>query len=606
MWARGARLAGCWIAWCACAARADVPAPPPTTTSASVTVAERAAATTASPPPATRPANFPTTRPATRPASIFTEESAPLPTEPGDHKLRFHTQVGKKRVDMAVLLHLPPGYRPRDAAQPAPPAPMILFMHGGGECGSDCAALYTNGPMTMLRKTDRDARFAASFPFVLLAPQCPPRGQRWDQESMVQAVLKLIDDFIPRANVDPDRVYLTGLSMGGVGSWRVAYAAPQRFAAVAPMSAVSYKPNLTAAKLWHTAIWSVVGADDSEWFLGGTRQMNNALSDSPAEVRFTYLVGNGHDAWWPTYASPQFYEWLLGQRRGVNGTATPPSFAATTQATTQPSPPLASAPLPSTQPVATTRPSSPLPNQPGHYRLAFDVSVGPQPYQLDYLLYLPRDYRPSGPAHPAMLFLHEERSIGPDWAGLCPHGPDLELERPGANLGDSFPFVVISPRLPIKCDWNTPGMNEALLALLDHVQNGLNLDRARISISGINGGAAEATTLAAAAPDRFAAVAPVMSEGPLKVAGEQLKPLALVAIWAQVRASQAASLESLKSTDARSELPRRLETMANATSVALPVDTSIYANRDFLNWLAQQRKTAVPARSASTDGSLRF
>jgi predicted peptidase len=477
---------------------------------------------------------------------------------------------------------------------------MIVFMHGGGECGSDCAAIYTNGPMTMLRKGDRDPRFTASFPFVLLAPQCPPRGQRWDQEPMIKAVVTLLNDFIPRANVDPDRVYITGLSMGGIGTWRVAHAAPDKFAAVAPMSAVSYQPNLTASLLWHTAIWGVVGADDSDNFVGGTHQMNNALANSPAEVRFTYLVGNGHDAWWPTYSNPQFYEWLLAQHRGSGDGGAPPPPAATTQ----PNPPLASAEPPSTQPVAEMRQSSPIPQQPGHYRLVFDTAVADQPYQMDYLLYLPKDYRPAGPAadpHPAMLFLHEEHAIGPDIAGLCPHGPNLELARPGSTLADSFPFVVISPRLPIKCDWNTAGMHDALLALLDHVQQSLNIDRSRISITGINDGAVEAMALAAAAPDRFAAIAPVMNDGPLQLPAEQLKPLSTLAGWAELRPAQAAALDQLKSLIGAGRLPWRVGTLTSPTTPALPVDTSIYADHDFLTWLAQQHRPPASGRSASME-----
>src|SRR5262245_60183544 len=126
----------------------------------------------------------------------------------------------EKRSEKAMLnylLFLPAGYEKSDK-----PFPLILFLHGAGETGNDLAKVKKHGPPKVVEKKK-------DFPFIVVSPQAPQRGWRTDQ------LLALLDEVEGQYRVDKDRVYLTGLSMGGYGTWRLAAAAPERFAALAPI-----------------------------------------------------------------------------------------------------------------------------------------------------------------------------------------------------------------------------------------------------------------------------------------------------------------------------------------------------------------------------------
>ena len=445
--------------------------------------------------PATRAAAVP---PGSSPGADPTDELArvPLPTAPGDHKLRFRTHVDGHPVELSYLLHLPPGYRPD-----GPAAPMLVFLHGSGESGNDLAGVYMHGPMVHLRPGGIDPDLAATCPLVVLAPQCPPRGQRWDMPYMTDAVNVLVASTLRRARVDPDRVYLTGLSMGGLGTWCVAEAAPHRYAAVAPFMGTPWHPEAAGRVLRDVPVWSSVGLADDAKFIDGTRTMEAALAGAPVERRFVYLLGNGHDAFYPTYLDPAFYEWLLTHRRP---TAARRQWLAT----------------------ATSRPAdTPVPTAPGHHFGTVQTKVGDQPCPMDYVVYLPKGYTP-GRRYPTLLFLTEADTVGPDYGGVCLHGPDLALAR-HPELADRFGFIVVSPHLPVKCDWQTAGMTPALLGLLDHLSAaGVGIDPDRVTATGIDAGGNGAWRLAADAPDRFAAVLSVETHVPLPVADDQLSAVA--------------------------------------------------------------------------------
>jgi len=489
-----------------------------------------------------------------------------LPTEPGDHKLKFRTHIGDRAVEMSYLLHLPPDYGDANKKHP-----MLVFFHGIGECGTDLAGVYALGPMTLLKKEGGNATFAASCPFIVLCPQCPPRGQTWDTDFMYKASAELVAQTIKKTRTDPDRVYATGLSMGGLGSWCVAEQAPDLFAAIAPLSAMEWHPDQALQQLKYVSVWSVVGLDDQLRFLNGTRAMDAALANGPLTQRFTYLVGNGHDAWYPPYQNPQFYEWLLAHRR--------PSAAEKKKIDAMSAPPT----------------TQPLPSAPGHYLLNFAIKIGDQPYDMDYTLYIPKGYRPDT-ASPAMLFLHEQDTIGPDYHDLCVHGPDLALEAKPA-LKSNFPFVVISPRLPIKCDWQTPGMTQALLALLDHVSQSINIDQDRISITGINAGATGSWKLANEASGRFSAIIPVMIDGDLLPGDDQSQLVSNLPGRAFIKATASSSIDRISALIGRSNLDWHLAKLSdNSNAIG---DLSVYSDHRLLKWLADQRRATPPESTAS-------
>ena len=420
---------------------------------------------------AARAADDPPPSPYVRPAPA----SLSLPSTPGDHKLKFTTTIAGKRVTMSYLLHLPPAY-----AAGGPPQPMLVFFHGNGHAGTDLGAIYSEGPMGLFRPDDSsNPALAATWPFVCLSPQCPPRGEAWSDDFMYRASVELVDAVVHSARVDADRVYAAGLSGGGLGTWCVAEEGPDLFAAIAPLSAMEWQPDLAGDRLRFVSVWGVAGLDDEARFVDGTRAMEHALAGGPMVDRFTYFAHEGHTIFNDVFEGPQLYEWLLAHRR--------PDAAARAR--------------------LVGRPTPVVPAAPGHYLLTYDTTIGDQPVQMDYVLYIPRPTadRPTSARRPALLSLSERDTIGPDYNGICMHGPDLALERDPA-LAARFPFVVISPRLPIKCRWTDRSMARALAALLDHVDAIVPLDRARTSVTGVDNGAFAAWWLADALPDRFAAL----------------------------------------------------------------------------------------------------
>jgi len=101
--------------------------------------------------------------------------------------------------------------------------PLMLFLHGLGECGSDINLVKKHGPPKRIENEKR-------FPFVVVSPQCP-RGSRWEAWRLTS----LLDEVIKSNDIDEDRIYITGLSMGGFGTWDLAAYSPERFAAIAPI-----------------------------------------------------------------------------------------------------------------------------------------------------------------------------------------------------------------------------------------------------------------------------------------------------------------------------------------------------------------------------------
>src|SRR6187402_2171235 len=123
-----------------------------------------------------------------------------------------------KSGELKYLLYLPPEYKESGDKR----WPLMLFLHGAGERGSDVQRVAIHGPLSLVKQ-------GTNFPFIIVAPQCPA-GQIWETEPLLQ----LLDKITASHNVDTNRIYLTGLSMGGYGSWKLGLTYPERFAAVAP------------------------------------------------------------------------------------------------------------------------------------------------------------------------------------------------------------------------------------------------------------------------------------------------------------------------------------------------------------------------------------
>ena len=214
---------------------------------------------------------------------------------PGFHHRSFSKEV-RKTVGYAYLLFVPKGYGEEKKL-----CPMILFLHGAGERGDDLELLKDTGlPETLEKKKD--------LPFVVISPQCP-RDDWWTN----QALIELLDDVEQRYDVDRKRVYLTGLSMGGFGTWSLAMAHPDRFAAIVPICGGG--EPIVARKLKDMPVWVFHGAKDSAVPLERSRVMVDAIKKQGGNVKFTVYPDAGHDSWTRTYNNPELYKWFLEHRK---------------------------------------------------------------------------------------------------------------------------------------------------------------------------------------------------------------------------------------------------------------------------------------------------
>jgi predicted peptidase len=182
--------------------------------------------------------------------------------------------------------------------------PLLVFLHGAGERGRDNAQQLLGLPDQM---TQPDWR--RRFPCFLLAPQCPD-ASHWSD--WMQDLENLIDRLCEDLPVDRRRVYLTGLSMGGFGSWELAARRPELFAAVVPICGGGDPSQ--ARRLKNVPVWAVHGDADRTVPLECSRVMIQALRDAGGQPRYSELPGVGHDSWTQTYRkSNGVIQWLFEQ-----------------------------------------------------------------------------------------------------------------------------------------------------------------------------------------------------------------------------------------------------------------------------------------------------
>jgi predicted peptidase len=194
------------------------------------------------------------------------------------------------------LFYLPDGYAESDASWP-----LLLFLHGAGERGDDVRRVAIHGPLKHVRE-------GRSFPFIIVAPLVPA-NERWTTVRL-DAVMNEVRE---RFRIDPSRLYLTGLSMGGYGTWDYAMNRPDLFAAVAPICGGGQAHF--ACVLKDTPVWAFHGARDEVVPVERTREIVRVLEACDGDIRYTEYPDAGHDSWTATYADADFYRWLLDQKR---------------------------------------------------------------------------------------------------------------------------------------------------------------------------------------------------------------------------------------------------------------------------------------------------
>jgi predicted peptidase len=211
----------------------------------------------------------------------------------------------KKRITRTVglryLLSLPDGYDPNGTRR----WPLLLFLHGAGERGDDLELVKKHGIPKIL-----EAGTVADFPFIAISPQCPTDSW-WNMQ--VDALSALLDEMEKTLLVDSERIYVTGLSMGGFGTWALAIAEPHRFAAIAPVCGGGDPRGVR--RIPHLPAWVFHGARDETVPLMRSAEMVEALARSGGYARFTVYPEAKHDSWTETYDNPEVYAWLLSHTR---------------------------------------------------------------------------------------------------------------------------------------------------------------------------------------------------------------------------------------------------------------------------------------------------
>ncbi|MCD6049908.1 MAG: phospholipase/carboxylesterase [Verrucomicrobia bacterium] len=222
-------------------------------------------------------------------------------------KVHFEEKV-TKTLTLDYLLYLPKDY----TTEKTKTYPTILFLHGAGERGTNVNKVAVHGPPKLV-KAGKD------FPFIIISPQCP-NGQVWS----VETLNALLDDVEKTFRVDKTRLYLTGLSMGGYGTWSLGLGFPERFAAMAPIcgggESITYLlgkgDKVRGPLLKSMPIWAFHGAKDPVVPLAESERMVEMLKKGGNQnVKLTVYPEAQHDSWTATYDNPELFEWFLKFKR---------------------------------------------------------------------------------------------------------------------------------------------------------------------------------------------------------------------------------------------------------------------------------------------------
>jgi predicted peptidase len=200
--------------------------------------------------------------------------------------------------------------------------PLVLFLHGAGERGNDNRKQLLYLPDVLATEDNR-----TRYPCYSVAPQCPANMKwvdvPWDVETPttqppisgpMKMVLAILDEVLHTWPIDPNRIYLTGLSMGGYGAWDLAMRRPEHFAALAPLCGGGDEAQ--AAVLKNIPIWAVHGENDASVPIARSRNMIKAIEAAGGKPKYTELAGVGHNCWSRAYA-PEFglMDWMFEQKR---------------------------------------------------------------------------------------------------------------------------------------------------------------------------------------------------------------------------------------------------------------------------------------------------
>jgi predicted peptidase len=226
------------------------------------------------------------------------EKSKMSPVSPGSQYSQTFEKEITKTLSCNYLLFLPEDYGKKRQQWP-----LIMFLHGAGERGSDLNKVKVHGPPKIVENKK-------DFPFIVVSPQCPEEDWWTDK---IEVLINLLDDIVARYKVDTERIYLTGLSMGGFGTWSLASEYPERFAAIAPICGGGNR--IMALRLEDMPVWVFHGAKDQAVPLEESEEMVEALRSRGGNVKLTVYPDAGHDSWTETYNNQKLYDWFLEHRK---------------------------------------------------------------------------------------------------------------------------------------------------------------------------------------------------------------------------------------------------------------------------------------------------
>lgn len=244
---------------------------------------------------------------------LFATVACAPEVEWGEHtEQRMTRTVAGQQLD--YWLYTPP------ASAEAPP--LLLFLHGSGEAGEDLELVKRHGPPRLI---GRRAELAG---FVVVSPQCPA-NEWWESTSLAALVGEVIE---ANPRIDTDRLYVTGLSMGGYGTWNLIVDFPGLFVAAVPICGGGDPNRLDPdpppdiepefrieflERVRDLPIWAFHGEDDTVVPVEETLMLVEALRELGSDVRSTIYPGVGHDSWKKAYADRELYAWLSDQQRGL-------------------------------------------------------------------------------------------------------------------------------------------------------------------------------------------------------------------------------------------------------------------------------------------------
>ncbi len=228
------------------------------------------------------------------------QQAVPPGTQQGQ---AFEKQV-VKTLTIKYLLYVPKEY----GKEADKKWPLMVFLHGSGERGNDLEKVKAHGPPKLIAA-------GKEFPFLVVSPQASLDGKGWE----VETLNGMLDEVMKQYHVDADRVYLTGLSMGGGGTWNWATSNPDRFAAIAPIC--GFGSPLTTRRLKNVPAWVFHGEKDPTVPVNQAHIMVDAMKAAGGDVKLTLYPEAGHDSWTETYNNPELYTWFLSHSRNATGDA---------------------------------------------------------------------------------------------------------------------------------------------------------------------------------------------------------------------------------------------------------------------------------------------